>query len=198
MVEQSGADLLHIDIMDGSFVPNITFGPMIVSAIRKETKLPLDIHLMINRPERHIKSFIDAGGDIITVHVEACRGNVDSLISMINDFEKMAGVALKPNTPISKITHLLPSLQMVTLMSVNPGFAGQAFNPKIIPKIEALSRIRSEKGYNFDIEVDGGITPQTAIAVKNAGATILVAGTAVFGQPDIRKAIKNLRDSVAK
>lgn len=196
--EKAGCDLLHIDVMDGSFVPNITFGPIVVDAVRKLTKLPLDIHLMIKNPGKHIKRFIEAGGDIIIVHVEACgsRRRVASLIEEIENYGKMAGVALKLETPLSSITHVLDSLHTVLLMAVNPGFAGQTFNPRVIPKIEELRRIRCRKSYHFDIEVDGGITPNTAPAVIQAGATILIAGTAVFGRSDIRKAIRDLRDSV--
>lgn len=197
-VEQAGADLLHIDVMDGNFVPNITFGPAIVNAIRKETNLPLDVHLMVNRPERHIKSFIDAGGDIIIVHIEASSSHVASLIKQIQDHSRKAGVAVKLNTALSKITHEFDSLDTVLLMSVSPGFAGQMFNRRVIPKIEELRKIRCEKDYHFDIEVDGGITPYTAPLVIRAGATTLVAGSAVFGQSDIRKAIKDLRKSITR
>ncbi len=194
--EQAGADLLHIDVMDGNFVPNITFGPAIVNAIRKETRLPLDIHLMVNHPESHIKSFIDAGGDIIIVHIEACSGNIISLIKEIRNYERKAGVAVKLNTSLSKIAHIFNCLDTVLLMSVNPGFAGQLFDRRIVPKIEALEKIRCEKGYSFDIEVDGGINSRTASLGVKAGATILVAGSAVFEQSDIEKAIKDLRKSL--
>jgi len=197
-VEQAGADLLHIDVMDGNFVPNITFGPAIVNAIRKETNLPLDVHLMVNHPERHIKNFIDAGGDIIIVHIEACGSYVTPLIKQIQNYDKKAGVAVKLDTSLSKITHFLDSLDTVLLMSVNPGFAGQLFNHRVIPRIEELKKIKCENGYHFNIEVDGGINSLTAALVARAGATILVAGSAVFGQPNVKEAIKDLKKSVVQ
>ena len=175
-------------------MPNITFGPAIVDAIRKETKLPLDVHLMVKHPERHVQRFINAGGDIITVHIEACNGNTTSLIDEIHNRGKKVGVAIKLNTPLSKIAHALKSVDIVLLMSVEPGFAGQTFDKRVLHRIEALKKMRCEKGYNFEIEVDGGIRTQIASLVAQAGATVLVVGSALFGQTDVKKAIQGFRE----
>ncbi|OIN97894.1 ribulose-phosphate 3-epimerase [Candidatus Desantisbacteria bacterium CG1_02_38_46] len=190
-VEKAGADLLHIDVMDGHFVPNITIGQPVVSAIRKKTKLPLDVHLMIEEPEIYLDEFIDAGADCLTVHLEACR-HLHRAVSFITKRKVKAGVALNPATPLDGIKYLLSELSLVLLMTVNPGFGGQDLIPSALSKIAKLNEIIQSGGFNIDIEVDGGINKETAPKVIKAGANILVAGYAVY-QGDARKAIKSLR-----
>jgi ribulose-phosphate 3-epimerase len=187
-VEKAGCDMIHIDVMDGHFVPNITVGPFIVKAIRKVTKLPLDTHLMIENPENYVAQFIAAGSDIVTVHAEACESRLGDVLRLIRSKGAKCGVSLKPATPLSAIEAHLSDIDMVLLMTVNPGFGGQSFMPEVMPKIQALRKI-----YSKDIEVDGGINSETARLVVAAGANVLVAGTAVFGQMDVEKAIKGLR-----
>jgi ribulose-phosphate 3-epimerase len=187
-VEKAGCDLLHIDVMDGHFVPNITVGPFIVRAIRKITGLPLDVHLMIEKPERYIESFVQAGADHITFHAEACHGNLGEVIEIVHSHAVTCGVSLKPDSPLSRIEPHLKDLDLVLLMTVNPGFGGQAFMPQVLPKIRDL---RSR--FDRDIEVDGGINKDTGRETVKAGANILVAGTAVFGRPDTQQAIRDLR-----
>ncbi len=187
-VEQAGCDLLHIDVMDGHFVPNLTVGPFIVKAIRRITKLPLDTHLMIDAPEKYIESFAKAGSDNITVHAEACNGNLDKILDQIKSYNISCGVSLKPASPLSLIEKHLNKIDMVLLMTVNPGFGGQAFMPEVMPKVRQLRAI-----YDKDIEVDGGINKETSREAVNAGANVLVAGTAVFGKPDAKQAILDLR-----
>jgi ribulose-phosphate 3-epimerase len=187
-VERAGCDLIHIDVMDGHFVPNLTVGPFIVKAIRKVTKLPLDTHLMIESPEKYIDEFAKAGSDNITVHAEACNGNLGKVLEQIRSHKISVGVSLKPATPLSAIKDHLKDIDMVLLMTVNPGFGGQAFMPEVLSKVEELRKI-----YDKDIEVDGGINKDTSKQVLKAGANVLVAGTAVFGRPDVEQAIKDLR-----
>ncbi len=188
LVEKGGCDMLHIDVMDGHFVPNITVGPFIVKAIRKITSLPLDTHLMIEAPEKFISDFIEAGSDHITVHAEACGKNLKAVIDLIHSKGKTAGVSLKPATPLADIKDYLKHIDMVLLMTVNPGFGGQSFMPEVLPKITELRKI-----YKGDIEVDGGINRGTAVQAVLAGANVLVAGTAIFGKPDMTQAIQELR-----
>ena len=187
-VEKAGCDMIHIDVMDGHFVPNITVGPFIVKAIRRVTKLPLDTHLMIENPEKYVAQFVEAGSSSITVHAEACAGRLGDVIRLIRSHKVHCGVSVKPATPLSEIEKFLPDIDLVLIMSVNPGFGGQAFMPEALPKIEKL-----RQKFSGDIEVDGGINAKTAPEVVRAGANILVAGTAIFGQQDVGKAIRELR-----
>jgi ribulose-phosphate 3-epimerase len=193
-VEAAGADYVHVDVMDGRFVPNITLGPPIVAAIRKVTKLPLDVHLMIVEPERYIDEFARAGADLISVHLEATP-HLHRLVQQIRHAGKKPAVALNPHSPIDGLDVVLPDLDMVLLMSVNPGFGGQQFIEAVVPKIRALRAEIDRRKLAVDIEVDGGIDPHTAPTVVAAGATVLVAGSAVFHAPggDYRAAIDALR-----
>lgn len=191
-VVNGGADMIHIDVMDGHFVPNITIGPLIVEAVRPLTKLPLDVHLMIENPDNYIEDFAKAGADYITVHVEACP-HINRTINYIKSFGVKAGVVLNPATPISMIEHIIEDVDLVLLMSVNPGFGGQAFIPSVIPKIKQLAKLIKEKELQVDIEIDGGVNEETAKLCIDAGATILVAGSAVYNKDDRKKAIQALR-----
>lgn len=191
-VDQGGADYIHIDVMDGHFVPNITIGPLIVEAIRPVTKLPLDVHLMIENPDQYIEAFAKAGADYITVHVEACR-HLHRTIQSIKSFGIKAGVVLNPATPVETIQHVIGDIDMVLLMSVNPGFGGQKFIPEVLPKIRKVKELAEQKGAEIEIEIDGGVNPETAKDCIEAGATVLVAGSAVYNQPDYAQAISMLR-----
>lgn len=192
-VERGGADWIHVDVMDGHFVPNITIGPLIVDAIRPVTKLPLDVHLMIEEPDRYIPQFAKSGADWITVHQEACR-HLHRTIYLIKEQGVKAGVVLNPATPLVTIESLLPDLDMVLLMTVNPGFGGQSFISSVVPKIRELRRMLDERGLgHVEIEIDGGVNKDTARRCIEAGATVLVAGNAVFNQPDRAQAIAAIR-----
>jgi len=191
-VEKGGADYIHIDVMDGHFVPNITIGPLIVEAIRPITKLPLDVHLMIENPDQYIEAFAKAGADYITVHVEACR-HLHRTIQNIKSFGIKAGVVLNPATPVETIQHVIGDIDMVLLMSVNPGFGGQTFIPEVLPKIRKVKEMAEQKGVNLEIEIDGGVNPETAKQCMEAGANVLVAGSAIYNQPDYAKAISLIR-----
>ncbi len=186
-IEKAGADWIHVDVMDGHFVPNITIGPAVVSSIRPVTKLPLDVHLMIKNPERYIESFAKAGSDIITFHSEI-EEDPREVVRLIRYYNKKAGISIKPKTGISAIEKILPMVDMVLVMTVEPGFGGQNFILDCLPKIEALRKI-----FKKDIEVDGGINEETAIDCRKSGANVLVAGSYVFGAKDYSTAIKNLR-----
>ncbi|WP_217585649.1 ribulose-phosphate 3-epimerase [Lentibacillus saliphilus] len=190
-VEAGGAELIHVDVMDGHFVPNITIGPLIVDAIRPVTSLPLDVHLMIEQPDTYIPAFADAGASIITVHQEACP-HLHRTIQLIKSKGVKAGVVLNPATPAEMIKDILPEVDMVLVMTVNPGFGGQAFIHSAITKIEQIAKWRKEKGLTFDIEVDGGVTSETAKLCTDAGANILVAGSAVFNKKDRKAAIEQI------
>ena len=187
-VEKARCDMLHIDVMDGHFVPNITVGPVVVKAIRKCTKLILDVHLMIEHPEKYIDDFAEAGANHITFHAEACHGNLHEVIKKVHSHAITCGVSLKPATSLSQIKDYLNDVDRVLLMTVNPGFGGQSFMPEVLQKISELRGI-----YDKDIQVDGGINQETAKQAVLAGANVLVAGTAIFGTSDIKKAIEALR-----
>lgn len=191
-VEKGGAELIHVDVMDGHFVPNITIGPLVVESIRPITKLPLDVHLMIENPDQYIESFAKAGADYITVHVEACP-HLHRTIQLIKSFGVKAGVVLNPATPVQWIEPILEELDIVLLMSVNPGFGGQKFIPSVLNKIKQVKDLAIQKGVTLEIEVDGGVNEQTAPLCVEAGATILVAGSAVYNQEDRGKAISILK-----
>ena len=195
-VEEAGADLIHIDIMAGVFTPNITFGPEMVRAVRKITELPLDVHLMINNPQKFIKPFLQAGSDILTVHIEA-SGNIEEAIRLIKEGKKKAGIAINPKTPLLAIDEFLEKVEMVTVMSVHPGFAGQIFIPAVVPKIKELKDLIIKRNLKIEIEVDGGINTTTAPEVIKAGADILASGMGVFGSKDIKKTIEKLRTVIS-
>jgi ribulose-phosphate 3-epimerase len=191
-VEKGGADYIHVDVMDGHFVPNITIGPLIVEAIRPVTKLPLDVHLMIENPDQYIEAFANAGADYITVHVEACK-HLHRTISYIKSFGIKAGVVLNPATPVETIQHIIEDIDMVLLMTVNPGFGGQAFIPSVLPKITQVKAMAESKNLTIEIEVDGGVNEETAKLCVEAGANVLVAGSAVYNKPDRGQAIAALK-----
>ncbi|PAE26896.1 ribulose-phosphate 3-epimerase [Bacillus sp. 7894-2] len=193
-VERGGADYIHVDVMDGHFVPNITIGPLIVDAIRPVTKLPLDVHLMIEDPDSYIEAFANAGADYITVHAEACR-HLHRTVHLIKSFGVKAGVVLNPATPVNMIEHVIEDIDMVLLMSVNPGFGGQKFIPSVLPKIAAVKKMSDAKGLNIEIEVDGGVNEETAQLCIEAGANVLVAGSAIYNQNDRAAAIAALKGS---
>lgn len=190
-VERGGAEYIHVDVMDGHFVPNITIGPLIVEAIKPVTDLPLDVHLMIENPDAYIQEFADAGASIITVHQEASV-HLHRTIQLIKKAGVKAGVVINPATPVQMIKDILPEVDLVLLMSVNPGFGGQSFIPQTIGRIEQVAKWREQMNLSFEIEVDGGVNVQTAKACTDAGADVLVAGSAVFNQQDRKKAIEEL------
>ena len=191
-VEAAGADLIHIDVMDGHFVPNITIGPLVVKACRQATKLPLDVHLMIENPDRYIPDFARAGADIITIHVETVK-NLDADIELIRQHNVKPGVVVNPGTPADSVFHVLDKVDMVLLMSVNPGFEGQKFMPVVLDKIKVLRSLVVSRKLSVDIEVDGGINLETAKEVVKAGANVLVAGSAIFYAKDYREIIGKLK-----
>ena len=192
IVEQNGADLIHVDIMDGHFVPNITFGPVIVKTLKRITKLPLDVHLMISNPDNYAPHFIDAGGDYITIHQESSK-DLKKSIQYVKDLKAKVGVSVNPSTEISTILPVLSELDLVLLMTVNPGFGAQKFINSVTEKVKKISDIKEKNGYSFLIEVDGGINLNTVPTVVEAGAEVLVAGNAIFGQNDIANACRELK-----
>ena len=191
-VEVASAEYIHIDVMDGTFVPNITIGSPVVKSLRKFSAATFDVHLMVEHPETQIKSFAEAGADIITFHVEAAK-HAHRIIQEIHAANCKAGVAINPATPLNMIEEILPDVEMVLIMTVNPGFGGQKFISTMTQKISRLRKIIDELNLNCDIEVDGGINPETSKIVRDAGANILVAGSAVYGASDIADAIKKIR-----
>ncbi|OHR66622.1 ribulose-phosphate 3-epimerase [Bacillus sp. HMSC76G11] len=192
-VERGGADYIHVDVMDGHFVPNITIGPLIVEAIRPVTNLPLDVHLMIENPDQYIGAFAKAGADIITVHVEACT-HLHRTIQQIKAEGVKAGVVLNPHTPVSMIEHVLEDVDLVLFMTVNPGFGGQSFIHSVLPKISHVASMIEERNLQVEIEVDGGVNSETSKLCIEAGANVLVAGSAIYNQKDRALAIANIRN----
>ena len=188
-MEKAGCDLIHVDVMDGHFVPNLTIGPPVIRWIRKSTKLPLDVHLMIEEPLRYIEEFRKAGSDWITVHVEACR-DVKKTLAAVKSSGAKVGISVRPKTSIDSLTPFLSDLELVLVMTVEPGFGGQSFMPEMVDKVKKL---KSERAFRGLISVDGGINAETARPCREAGANVLVAGTAIFGQKDRAQAIRELR-----
>ncbi|WP_270181828.1 ribulose-phosphate 3-epimerase [Alkalihalobacillus sp. CinArs1] len=193
-VEACGADYIHVDVMDGHFVPNITIGAPIVRALRPVTNLPLDVHLMIENPDHYIEDFADAGADILTVHAEACP-HLHRTIQLIKSKGVKAGVVINPATPVDAIKHVIEDVDLVLLMTVNPGFGGQAFIERVVPKIAEVKKLADDLGVSPEIEVDGGVNKETARKCIEAGATVLVAGSAVYNMEDRKSAIESLRQS---
>ncbi|MBW4055739.1 MAG: ribulose-phosphate 3-epimerase [Proteobacteria bacterium] len=191
-VEAAGADYIHIDVMDGHFVPNITIGPLIVEAARKVTSLPLDVHLMIENPDRYIQSFAAAGADIIVVHAEATH-HLHRSIQLVKSCGKRAGVSLNPATPLNVLDYIIDDLDLVLLMTVNPGFGGQSFIEACLPKIHSLRALLDRRGSEAELEVDGGVKPSNIALISHAGADVFVAGSAVFGTSDYTATITEMK-----
>jgi ribulose-phosphate 3-epimerase len=196
-VEQAGADYIHVDVMDGQFVPNITIGPLVVKAVRRTTRLPLDVHLMISDPDRFIDAFVEAGADIVTIHAEAAT-HLHRSLQYIRTAGARPSVSLNPATPLEAIEYVLGDVDMVLVMTVNPGFEAQAFIPGVVPKIERLRKMIDQRGLSTDIEVDGGINAETIAGVSAAGANVFVAGSAIFYSKDYGQTIRTMREKIVK
>jgi len=196
-VEAAGADWIHVDVMDGRFVPNITIGPLVVEAVRKITRLPIDAHLMIVEPERYVEPFAKAGADLISVHAEVSP-HLHRTIQAIRAAGARPSVALNPSTPLDCLEYVLGDVDMVLLMTVNPGFGGQSYIPAVTEKVRRLRRMAEERGQELEIQVDGGVKASTVGVVAQAGANVLVAGTAVFGAKDYRAAVREIRDAAER
>ena len=195
-VDEAGADLIHLDVMDGHFVPNLTMGPQLIKSIRAYTDLPFDVHLMISEPRPYIDAFVDAGADLITVHIEL-EEQFPTIIDQIKDCDVKVGIALRPTTPIAAVEPYLGNIDLVLPMSVEPGFGGQSFQMNTLSKIDQLSQLIQTRKMDVAIEVDGGINQETAALVGRCGATILVAGTAIFGGDNLQSAIHALRQAAS-
>ena len=195
-VEKAGCEYLHIDVMDGHFVPNITLGPAIVKSLRKDVNMVFDTHLMIENPDDYIKDFVDAGSDLIVVHAEACR-HLHRTIQNIKSYNVKAGVALNPATSIESIKHIIEDVDMVLIMTVNPGFGGQSFIESMLEKIKELKQLIDDKNLNVDIQVDGGIKPDNIHKVVEAGANIIVAGSAIFNSENIEETVSLMRKNAS-
>ena len=194
-VEKAGADVIHVDVMDGHFVPNITIGPLVVQGLRKLTSLPLDVHLMIENPERYVEVFSQAGSDWITIHAEVCP-NLKRMIKKIRQLNVRPGIVLKPATPLKTLFPVLDDIDLVLIMSVNPGFGGQSFIPATLKKVERLRRIIDQNNYSMEIEVDGGVKIENIRKFSSAGADIFVVGTGIFKTENYEETIKKLRQEI--
>ena len=193
-IEQGGADYVHVDVMDGHFVPNITIGPPVVAALKRVTKLPLDVHLMIADPDRYLDAFVQAGAAIVTVHAEACT-HLHRTLTRIRQLGARAGVAINPATPVATVREVAKEIDLLLVMSVNPGFGGQAFIPHSLDKVAEARALVASGGRSADVEVDGGVDTGNAGALASAGASILVAGASIFGTPDPADATRRLREA---
>ena len=193
-IELAGADLIHVDVMDGVFVPNLTFGFKMIEDIKPLTNLPLDVHLMITEPERYIERFVKAGADILTIHYESVKTDIVSVLKKIREVGALSSISIKPDTDVSVLKEFLPYVDMILLMSVYPGFGGQKFIEESVSRAETISKMIKESGFNIDLQIDGGITEDNVKRVKDAGVNVIVAGSSVFKAQDKALAIKNLRD----
>ena len=195
-VEAAGADWIHVDVMDGHFVPNITIGPLVVEAVKRATSLPVDVHLMIENPDRYIKDFAKAGADLISVQVEAC-GHLNRTIQMIKEFDRRAGVVLNPSTPLSSLEWIMEEVDYIMIMSVNPGFGGQKFISNSLDRVRALRKMIRDRGLATLIEIDGGVNEKTIKNISDAGVDVFVAGSAIFKSPDYKKTIDRFRELIS-